>query len=57
MTDRKTAADSKAAVDERLDEQLDDSFPASDPPSITAPRKHATKALEDDRPSGHGADD
>ena len=29
--------------DEKLDQALDDSFPASDPPSMTDPTKHVGK--------------
>lgn len=32
-------ADDEKSVDEKLDEALKESFPASDPPSITAPGK------------------
>ncbi len=31
----------KQAQDDQLEEELEDSFPASDPPSTTQPRSHA----------------
>ncbi len=33
----------KKEEDERLEEALEDSFPASDPPSMTQPKPHADK--------------
>jgi hypothetical protein len=33
--------EAKQASDDRLEEELEDSFPASDPPSTTQPRSHA----------------
>jgi hypothetical protein len=44
---------SPKSLNDQLDEELDDSFPASDPPSLTEPAGDARKRRErerDDRP-------
>ena len=40
---------SRQAEEKRLDDELDDTFPASDPPSTTAPG-HGETGPEDKRP-------
>ena len=40
-------------IDEELDEELEDTFPASDPPSLTEPRGDARRSereVGDDKP-------
>ena len=62
MTQHKRKIDPVKEEDDRLEEALEESFPASDPPSMTqpkpkpekpAPQKRGGKALpeEDDEPS------
>ena len=36
-------------VDEELDEELEDSFPASDPPGLTEPHGEARRRREEDK--------
>ena len=40
MPERPSAPPPPSDEDERLDEALDESFPASDPPAITQPHPH-----------------
>jgi len=43
------AKDQGLTQDEKLDDALDDSFPASDPPSMTDPHKHIGNVEEDEQ--------
>jgi hypothetical protein len=40
---------SPKSINDELDEQLDDSFPASDPPSLTAPSGEARKREKEEK--------
>jgi hypothetical protein len=39
--DLKSQHEAQKATDDQLEEELEDTFPASDPPSTTQPRSHA----------------
>ena len=43
MTQQPKKPDAAKQEDDRLEEALEDSFPASDPPSMTQPKPHADK--------------
>ena len=43
MTQQSKKPDVAKQEDDRLEEALEDSFPASDPPSMTQPKPHADK--------------
>jgi hypothetical protein len=44
MTQKQKKSDAAKKDDDKLEEALEDSFPASDPPSMTQPKPHAEKA-------------
>ena len=48
MTQEKKKRDPAKEEDDRLEEALEDSFPASDPPSMTQPKPHVDKPKTED---------
>ena len=47
MTQQSKKPDAAKQEDDRLEEALEESFPASDPPSMTQPKPHAEKPPAD----------
>jgi hypothetical protein len=56
MTQQSKKPDVAKQEDDRLEEALEDSFPASDPPSMTQPKPHADKPKTARPPSGDDDD-
>jgi hypothetical protein len=53
-TEKDKSKETKAEEDAQLDEALDDSFPASDPPAATAPGHGETGAKKERSAEGGG---
>ena len=51
MTQRPKKSDQQQVQNEELDEALEESFPASDPPSMTQPKPHADKPRAEKSPA------
>ncbi len=51
MTQQPKKPDAAKQEDDRLEEALEDSFPASDPPSMTQPKPHADKPASEKSPA------
>ena len=51
MTQEQKKSDAAKKDDDRLEEALEDSFPASDPPSMTQPKPPADKPTEEKPPA------
>ena len=51
MTQQSKKTDAAKHEDDRLEEALEESFPASDPPSMTQPKPHAEKPRAEKPPA------
>ena len=51
MTQQSKKPDAAKQEDDRLEEALEESFPASDPPSMTQPKPHADKPRSEKSPA------
>jgi hypothetical protein len=51
MTQEQKKSDAPKKDDDKLEEALEDSFPASDPPSMTQPKPHADKPRPEKAPA------